>query len=467
MNKLTELQKKDLKYIFHPCAQMKDFEEIPPLVIKKAEGLYLIDENGKKYMDCISSWWVNLFGHCNKRINKVINEQVNTLEHLIFANFSHEPAIELCEELIKVLPKNLNKFLFADNGSSSIEMALKLSFQYHLQTGNPNKTKFISLQNAYHGETIGALGVGDVDIFTETYRPLIKEGIKVKAPYLNKNLSDDDFKKYEDECFKELENLIIDRHNEIACMIVEPLVQGAAGMMMYSPNYLKKARELTKKYNIHLIDDEIAMGFGRTGKMFACEHADIQPDIMCIAKGLSSGYYPIAMLCITTDIFNAFYADYKEGKSFLHSHTYSGNPLGCRIALEVLKIFQEENVLEIINKKGAYLKEKAQNIFKDKNYVKEYRHLGFIGALELKNIAPTKRIGREIYKIALSKGVLLRPIGNTVYFMPPYIITEQEIDTLLKVCLESIEEFILNNNINLDNISIQNAEKKENLDSPF
>lgn len=465
MNKLTELQKKDLKYIFHPCAQMKDFEEIPPLVIKKAEGLYLIDENNKKYMDCISSWWVNLFGHCNKRINNVINEQVNTLEHLIFANFAHEPAIELCEELVKVLPKNLNKFLFADNGSSSIEMALKLSFQYHLQTGNPKKTKFISLQNAYHGETIGALGVGDVDIFTETYRPLIKEGIKVKAPYLNENMSDEDFKKYEEECFSELENLIINKHSEIACMIVEPLVQGAAGMMMYSPNYLKKVREITRKYNIHLIDDEIAMGFGRTGKMFACEHSNIEPDIMCIAKGLSSGYYPIAMVCITTDIFNAFYADYKEGKSFLHSHTYSGNPLGCRIALEVLRIFKDDNILEVVNKKGTYLKEKAQKIFKNKDYVKEYRHIGFIGALELKNIAPNKRIGREIYKIALNKGVLIRPIGNTIYFMPPYIITEKEIDTLLNTCLESIEEFIKNNNINLDSIS--NMENNENLDAPF
>lgn len=462
----TELQKKDLKYIFHPCAQMKDFENNPPLVIKKAEGLYLIDEDGKKYMDCISSWWVNLFGHCNPRINKIITEQINTLEHVIFANFAHEPAIELCEELEKVLPHGLNKFLFSDNGSSSIEMALKLSFQYHLQSGNPQKTKFISLQNAYHGETIGALGVGDVDIFTETYRPLIKEGRKVKVPYLKPDLSAEEFQKYEDECFKDLEDLITSSHMEIACMIVEPMVQGAAGMMMYSPNYLRRVREITKKYNIHLIDDEIAMGFGRTGKMFACEHAGINPDIMCIAKGLSSGYYPIAMVCITTDIFNAFYADYKEGKSFLHSHTYSGNPLGCRIALEVLKIFKEENILEMVNKKGCYLKEKAENIFRNKKYIKEYRHIGLIGALELKNIAPHKRIGREIYEIALKKGVLIRPIGNTIYFMPPYIITENEIDKLLEVCLESIEEFIKTNNINLNNITDEKI-KKENTDSPF
>ena len=443
ISNLSKLQKKDLKYVFHPCAQMKDFEENPPLVITKGDGIYLIDENGNRYMDCISSWWVNLFGHCNKRINKVITEQVNTLEHVIFANFAHEPAAELCEELTKVLPKGINKFLFSDNGSSCIEMALKLSFQYHLQTGTPQKTKFISLENAYHGETIGALGVGDVDIFTETYRPLIKEGRKVRVPYINSKLSDEEFTKLEDECIKELEDLIKKKHNEIACMIVEPMVQGAAGIKIYSARFLKAARDLTKKYNIHLIDDEIAMGFGRTGKMFACEHAGIEPDMMCIAKGLSSGYYPIAMLCITTDIFNAFYADYKEGKSFLHSHTYSGNPLGCRIALEVLKIFKDDDVLKTINEKATYLKNKMEKIFKDKSYIKDIRNIGLIGAIELKdNLLPNVRIGREIYNLALKKGIFVRPIANSVYFMPPYIITYEEINKMLQVCKESIEEIL-------------------------
>lgn len=443
MNKLSELQKKDLEYVFHPCAQMKDFEEIPPLVIKKGDGLYLIDEDGNRYMDCISSWWVNLFGHCNERINKVVTEQVNTLEHVIFANFAHEPAALLCEELTKVLPNGINKFLFSDNGSSCIEMALKLSFQYHLQTGNPQKTKFISLENAYHGETIGALGVGDVDIFTETYRPLIKEGRKVRVPYVDSNLSQDEFTKLEDECIEELEELIIANHNEIACMIVEPMVQGAAGIKIYSARFLKAARDLTKKYNIHLIDDEIAMGFGRTGKMFACEHAGIEPDMMCIAKGLSSGYYPIAMLCITTEIFDAFYADYKDGKSFLHSHTYSGNPLGCRIALEVLRIFKEEDVLKTVNEKGTYLKNQMEKIFKNKPYVKDIRNIGLIGAIELKDdVAPGVRVGRKIYDIALKKGVFVRPLGNTIYFMPPYVITHEEIDKMLDVCEQSINELL-------------------------
>lgn len=442
MAKRSQLQEKDLQYIFHPCAQMKDFEETPPLIITKGEGLYLFDETGKKYMDCISSWWVNLFGHANSRINEVIYKQINTLEHVIFANFGHEPAIELCEHLTEVLPEGINKFLFADNGSSCIEMALKLSFQYHLQTGNPQKTKFISLENAYHGETIGALGVGDVDIFTKTYRPLIQEGRKVRVPYLDFTMTEEEYSKYEEECISELENLIKNNHQEIACMIVEPMVQGAAGMKMYSSHYLQKVRELTKNYNIHLIDDEIAMGFGRTGKMFACEHAGITPDIMCLAKGLSSGYYPIAVVCITSDIFNAFYADYKEGKSFLHSHTYSGNPLGCRIAVEILKIFKEENIMDIVEKKGKFLQEKMREYFHGKNYIKNYRHLGMIGAIELKEIEGVERVGRRIAAIALEKGVLIRPIGNIVYFMPPYIITEEEINTMLQVCQESIEEFL-------------------------
>lgn len=442
MAKRSQLQEKDLKYIFHPCAQMKDFEEIPPLIITKGERLYLFDETGKKYMDCISSWWVNLFGHANPRINEVIYKQINTLEHIIFANFGHEPAIELCENLVEVLPEGINKFLFADNGSSCIEMALKLSFQYHLQTGNPQKTKFISLENAYHGETIGALGVGDVDIFTKTYRPLIQEGRKVPVPYLDSTMTKEEYSKYEQECISKLENLIENNHQEIACMIIEPMVQGAAGMKMYSSYYLQKVRELTKKYNIHLIDDEIAMGFGRTGKMFACEHAGITPDIMCLAKGLSSGYYPIALVCITGDIFNAFYADYKEGKSFLHSHTYSGNPLGCRIAVEILKIFKEENIINMVEKKGKFLQEKMKEYFQEKNYIKNYRNLGMIGAIELKEIEGIERVGRHIAALALEKGVLIRPIGNIVYFMPPYIITEEEIEIMLEVCQESIEEFL-------------------------
>ncbi len=449
MEKLSNLQERDLKYIFHPCSQMKDYETLPPMVITKAEGIYLEDEFGKRYMDCVSSWWVNLFGHCNPRINKAIKEQIDNLEHVLFVNFSHKPAIELAEELIKVVPNGIEKFLFADNGSSSIEMALKLSFQYHKQSGNPQKTKFISLTNAYHGETVGALGVGDVDIFTTTYRPLIKEGLKGDKPDCFRCPYEKNFSNCEAECFERMEKLIEENKDEVSAVIIEPIVQGAGGMKIYSPKYIVKLRELTKRYNIHLIADEIAVGFGRTGKMFAMEHAGVSPDIMCMSKGLTAGYYPMAIVGITQEIYDSFYADYLEGKSFLHSHTYSGNPIGCRIALEVLRIFKDENILEMIAKKGEYLRKKAETIFKDHKNIGEYRQIGMIGALEFvkdresKELFPShERAGYEIYKIALKKGALLRPLGNVIYFMPPYIITEEEIDRMLEICKESIDEYM-------------------------
>ena len=446
---LSKLQQTDMRYIFHPCSQMKDYEQLPPIVIKKGEGINLIDEFGNTYMDCVSSWWVNLFGHCNKRINNAIKEQIDKLEHVIFVNFSHEAAIELVEELSKVVPKGIEKFLFADNGSSSIEMALKLSFQYHQQSGSPTKKKFVSLKNAYHGETVGALGVGDVDIFTTTYKELIKEGIKAQGPDCYKCPYHKKFDSCDAQCFEHMEKIIKEQHEDIAAVIIEPMVQGAGGMKMYSPKYIVKLRELTTKYNIHLIADEIAMGFGRTGKMFAMEHAGVSPDIMCMSKGLTTGYYPMAIIGITQEIYDAFYAEYLEGKSFLHSHSYSGNPIGCRIALEVLRIFKDENILEMIADKGAYLNKRAKEIFKDKEYIGEYRQIGMIGAIELVKNNRTKeefpsslRAGYEIYKIALKKGALLRPLGNTIYFMPPYIITKEEIDKMLNICKESIEEYL-------------------------
>lgn len=446
---LSKLQQTDMRYIFHPCSQMKDYEQLPPIVIKKGEGINLVDEFGNTYMDCVSSWWVNLFGHCNKRINNAIKEQIDKLEHVIFVNFSHEAAIELVEELSKVVPKGIEKFLFADNGSSSIEMALKLSFQYHQQTGSPKKKKFVSLKNAYHGETVGALGVGDVDIFTTTYKDLIKEGIKAQGPDCYKCPYGKKFDSCDAQCFEHMEKIIKEQHEEISAVIIEPMVQGAGGMKMYSPEYIVKLRELTTKYNIHLIADEIAMGFGRTGKMFAMEHAGVSPDIMCMSKGLTTGYYPMAIIGITQEIYDAFYADYLEGKSFLHSHSYSGNPIGCRIALEVLRIFKDENILDMIADKGAYLNKRAKEVFKDKEYIGEYRQIGMIGAIELvknnkrnEEFPSSLRAGYEIYKIALKKGALLRPLGNTIYFMPPYVITKEEIDKMLNICKESIEEYL-------------------------
>lgn len=441
MKELSKLQKKDLEHIFHPCSQMKDYEQLPPMVIVKGDGLYVEDEFGNRYMDCVSSWWVNLFGHCNPRINKIIKEQIEKLEHVIFANFSHEAGIELGERLTKVAPKGLNKLIFTDNGSSSTEVAIKLSFQYHLQTGNPQKNRFVSLEGAYHGETIGALGVGNMDRFTDIYRPLLKEGVKVTAPNCFKCSYGKRRESCDAECFEHMESYLNSNGDNIAGVIVESMVQGVAGMKIYSPVYLQKLRKLTSEKNIHLIADEIAMGFGRTGKMFAIEHAGVSPDIMCVGKGLTAGYFPMSIVLITDKIYDAFYADYSEGKSFLHSHSYSGNPIGCRIAVETLKIFEEEKILELIEKKGEILKNIVDRRLKEIRYLGEYRQIGLIGAIELEGV-PGERAGYEIYKIALKKGAILRPLGNIIYFMPPYIITEEEMERMIDIFIESLNEYL-------------------------
>ncbi len=441
MKNLSDLQKKDLDYIFHPCSQMKDYEQLPPMVIVKGDGLYVEDEFGNRYMDCVSSWWVNLFGHCNPRINAAIKEQIDKLEHIIFANFSHEAAIELGERLTSVAPEGLNKLIFTDNGSSSTEVAIKLSFQYHAQTGNPQKKTFVSIDGAYHGETIGALGVGNMDRFTDVYKPLLKEGVKVKGPDCFNCSFGKKRESCDAECFIFMEEYLKENGNIVSGVIIESMVQGVAGMRIYSPVYLKKLRILTEELNIHLIVDEIAMGFGRTGKMFAIEHAGVSPDIMCIGKGLTAGYFPMSIVLITDKLYNAFYADYSEGKSFLHSHSYSGNPIGCRIAVETLKIFEDENILDVIKEKGDYLRKAASEKLKDIPYFGEYRQIGLIGAIELVGI-PGERAGYEIYKIALKKGAILRPLGNIVYFMPPYIITREEIDKMLDIFNESLREYL-------------------------
>lgn len=441
MRNLSDLQKKDLEHIFHPCLQMKDYEQLPPMVIVKGDGIYVEDEFGNRYMDCVSSWWVNLFGHCNSRINGVIKEQIDKLEHIIFANFSHEAAIELGERLVAVAPDGLNKLIFTDNGSSSTEVAIKLSFQYHAQTGNPQKNTFVSIEGAYHGETIGALGVGNMDRFTDIYKPLLREGIKVKGPDCFGCSFGKERENCDAECFIYMEDYLTENSAKVSGVIIESMVQGVAGMKIYSPIYLRKLRALTEKLNIHLIVDEIAMGFGRTGKMFAIEHAGVSPDIMCIGKGLTAGYFPMSIVLITDRLYNAFYADYSEGKSFLHSHSYSGNPIGCRIAVETLKIFEEENILKVIKEKGDYLRSVATERLKGIPYFGEYRQIGLIGAIELVGV-PGERAGYEIYKIALRKGAILRPLGNIVYFMPPYIITREEIDKMLDIFDESLREYL-------------------------
>jgi adenosylmethionine---8-amino-7-oxononanoate aminotransferase len=443
------LVEKDLKYVWHPCSQMKDYETFKPIVIERGEGAKLYDINGNEYIDAISSWWCNLFGHSNKRINKAIADQVNTLEHVIFANFTHKFAIELCERIINIAPNGLSKVFFTDNGSASVECALKMSFQYHAQVGNNKKTKFVAITDAYHGETIGALSVGDIDLYSKIYKPIMLDTARVEGPDCYRCKYN---KKREDcnaECFISMKEYIDDKHEEVASIIIEPMLQGAAGMKLYSPMYLKKLREICNKYDIHLIADEIAVGFGRTGKMFACEHADISPDFMCISKGLTAGYIPMALVLTTDKIYNEFYDDYNTYKAFMHSHTYSGNPIGCRIANEVLNIFEDENILLENEKKATYFKKIIKESLKDHKHVGDIRSIGLINAIELVEDKDSKkgfdsdlRLGYKIYQRALKKGVLLRPLGNVLYFNPPYIINKEDMEKMIRVCKECIDEVL-------------------------
>ena len=440
---------RDLKYIWHPCSQMKDYEELPPIVIDKGEGIYLYDVDGNRYIDVISSWWCNLLGHCNPKINEAIKKQVDELEHVIFANFSNKRAIELCEKLMKVLPKGLCKFNFSDNGSSSIESSMKMSFQYHQQVGHTKKTRFMALTDAYHGETIGALSIGDCDLYTKIYKPLLMDIVRVQGPDCYRC----SYGKCRDncscECFEQAEKTFEQYGEETCAIVVEPLLQGSAGMKIYPPLYLKKLRELCDKYKVHILADEIATGYGRTGKFFAFDHAEVSPDIMCLSKGLTGGYMPMSIAVTTQEIYDAFYADYNTGKAFMHSHTYSGNPLACSAANAVLDIMADGKILKTANENAIYFNNLLKEKFNGHKYVGEIRSIGLINAIELVKNPQTKepfdykqRYGYQIYKKALKRGVILRPLGDVIYFNPPLIIDRPTMDFVSNVALECINEVL-------------------------
>lgn len=438
---------KDLEHIWHPCSQMKDYEDLPPIIIDHAKGVYLHDTNGKSYLDVVSSWWCNLLGHCNPIINQSIKQQLDRLEHVIFANFSHTPAITLCDRLSKLLPKGLTKFCFTDNGSSAVEAAMKMSFQYHYQTGNQQKKRFMALTDAYHGETVGALSVGGVDLYSEIYQPMLMDVIRVEAPDCFRCQFGKHRDNCEAECFIYAEKALAQFGNETCAFIVEPLVQAAAGMKIYPPVYLKKLRLACDKYNIHLIADEIATGYGRTGTMFACDHAEIAPDIMCLSKGLTGGYMPMALAVTTQNLYDAFYADYSEGKAFMHSHTYSGNPLACSAAIAVLDILQQEDILAKAQENAVYFHQLVKAKLDHHPFAGEVRSIGLINAIELvadkqtkQGFPSKKRYGYQIYKKALSKGLLLRPLGDVLYFNPPLIIEKNDMNFAVDTCLSCVND---------------------------
>jgi adenosylmethionine-8-amino-7-oxononanoate aminotransferase len=439
------LAARDLRVVWHPCTQMKDHETLPMIAIRRGRGAWLEDYDGHRYLDAVSSWWVNLFGHANPRINAALAAQLAELEHVIFAGFTHEPAVRLAEQLAALAPPGLTRCFLADNGSAAVEVAIKMSFHYWRNRGLGKKTRFMTLQNSYHGETLGALAVGDVELYKSLYKPLLMEVLTAPSPDCYHRESGESWEAYSLRQFEPMERLLAENASELAAVIVEPLVQCAGGMRMYHPVYLTRLREACTRHGVHLIADEIAVGFGRTGTMFACEQAGISPDFLCLSKGLTGGYLPLSAVMTNEEVYGAFYDEYATLTAFLHSHSYTGNPLACAAALATLGIFASDNVLERNRAKAAYLGRRAREL-EDHPHVSEVRQCGMIVAVEFvkdkhsREPYPwTERRGQRIYRHSLAKGVLLRPIGNVVYFMPPYIVDEGEMDLMVQVAADGIE----------------------------
>ncbi|MDO8262028.1 MAG: aspartate aminotransferase family protein [Gallionella sp.] len=462
--------------VWHPCTQMKHHENFPLLPIARGSGVWLYDYDNKRYLDAVSSWWVNLFGHCNPRINAAITDQLGKLEHVMLAGFTHEPVVQLSERLGELAPEGLGHCFYASDGASATEIALKMSAHYWRNSGKPDKTQFLSLENSYHGETLGALSVTDVALFRGAYGALIRQQATVPSPDWRKAAAGESSGAYALRCAAALEQHLQKFHKQLAAFIIEPLVQGAAGMAMYDPIYLQRARQLCDEYGVHLIADEIAVGMGRTGTLFACEQAPthshrthphpgcplaslspsegkgaiapslsrgglgrgwgITPDFLLLSKGITGGYLPLSVVMTRDEIYQAFYAD-ETVRGFLHSHSYTGNPLACRAALATLDIFAQDNVLAANRDKAAYLNEIARPL-REHRAVHNWRNTGMIWAFEAES--PHRDFAQRCFALALENELLLRPIGKTVYFMPPYTINNEEMDFLVNRTLQIIDQ---------------------------
>jgi adenosylmethionine-8-amino-7-oxononanoate aminotransferase len=449
------LAARDLAVVWHPCTQMHDHETLPMLPIASAEGAWLTGHDGKRYLDAIGSWWTCLLGHRHPRIVAALKDQLDRLDHVMLAGFTHEPAIELAEELVRIAPRAaadgaraLRRVFYADNGSSAIEVALKLSFHYWRNSGHGERTRFIALTGGYHGETLGALSVTDVALYRATYAPLLLDPIFAPSPDAYERLPGESAAGCATRRLGEM-RAILERHaHEVCAIVVEPLVQCAGGMRMHDASYLTGLRALCDEFDVHLIADEIAVGFGRAGTLFACEQGAIAPDFLCLSKGLTGGTLPLSAVLTTGRVYEAFYAEYSAGKAFLHSHSYTGNPIACRAALATLSVLRDEPVLERNRALAAHLARRLASLASHAN-VGDVRQTGMIAAIELvrdkatrEPFVPAERRGLRVYRHGLERGVVLRPLGNVVYFMPPFCVTPAEIDLMVDVAIEGIEKAV-------------------------
>ncbi|HCL57194.1 MAG TPA: adenosylmethionine--8-amino-7-oxononanoate transaminase [Spirochaetia bacterium] len=445
----------DKKHIWHPFTQMKDYETIDPKVIVKGKGVKLYDIDGNEYYDTISSWWTNLLGHQNKKLNQALKKQIKKLEHVNFSGFTHPYAAGLVEQLSKKLPPSLSRFFFSDNGSTAVEVALKTAFQYFQNQGNREKKTFIRLKNSYHGDTMGAVSVGGVDLYHKLYHPLMFETLQADSPDCSncpKRKSEFTYEARETgcalECFASMEKLLEEKSSEIIAVIIEPIIQAAGGMIVYPFEYLKKLRKLTLEKNVLLIFDEVATGFGRTGSFFAFEKAGVVPDLLCLSKGITGGYMPLAMTVSTEKIYQAFYDDYFSNKTFYHGHSYTANPLACSLAVETLKILEEENLPESQKDTIEFFHNTLKEFGKEK-FIADIRFTGFIGAVDVvedrkskKSFLPEKRMGQKIYLKSLENGLVLRPLGDTIYWFLPLVIKKKDIKIILEKSLKVIAEAV-------------------------
>jgi adenosylmethionine---8-amino-7-oxononanoate aminotransferase len=431
---MSDLLSRTRAAVWHPCTQMKQLEAAPPLAIARGEGPWLIDPDGRRYLDAISSWWVNLFGHCNPRINAAITDQLGQIEHVMLAGATHEPVVSLSERLGRLT--GLGHAFYSSDGASATEIALKMSAHYWRNAGQPEKNGFVSLKNGYHGETVGALSVTDIPLFKRTYEPLLRPSVQVPTPDARLAASGESAEAYALRCADALEAHLAEHAGTTAAFIVEPLVQGAAGMAMYHPAYLTRARELCTQYQVHLIADEIAVGFGRTGTMFACEQAAIKPDFICLSKGLTGGYLPLSAVLTTDPVYAAFYGD-DTARGFLHSHSYTGNPLACRAALAVLDIFELDNVIAANRVKAIEFTRILEEVSAHSR-VRHFRHLGMIWAFDVADA--TSGFSARFHQAALARGVFIRPIGATVYVMPPYVTSADELRGLAAALLACLDD---------------------------
>jgi adenosylmethionine-8-amino-7-oxononanoate aminotransferase len=421
--------------VWHPCTQMKRHEAMPLVPIARARGAWLYDFDGRRYLDAVSSWWVNLFGHGHPGINAAITSQLDDLEHVMLAGFTHRPVVELSERLALLAPGRLGHCFFGSDGASAVEIALKMSFHYWRNRGKSGKTRFVCLEHGYHGETLGALSVTDVALFRDAYAPLLCRHAIMPSPDARLAREGETARERALGAAAALEEYLTLHHGEIAAFIVEPLVQGAAGMAIYDPAYLERARAVCRRYGVHLIADEIMTGFGRTGTMFACEQADIAPDFLCLSKGLTGGYLPLSVVLTTDEIYAAFYDD-DLSRGFLHSHSYTGNALACRAALAVLDIFRDEDVIVANRARAAMLESLAQPLAAHRK-VRAFRQLGMIWAFEIESAR--EDFASWCFAAALQRELLLRPIGRTVYWMPPYCLSDDDMALLAARTLDIVE----------------------------